>query len=85
MSLGYNPQIKFQPDLSTREGLEKIAKAHSLGGNGESANEVMNLVSKQFAKVHPRNFFLALAALEDFKTVEKRSGPKRSAAVPPLY
>jgi hypothetical protein len=83
MSLGHNPQIKFQPDLKTRLGLERIANAHNLGGNGASANEVMKIVAGQFSKVSPKNFFLALAALEEFKA--SGAAPKRSATVPPEY
>lgn len=67
MSLGYNPQIKFQPDLKTRTGLLRIAEHHNIGANGSSENEVMKIVAGQFGKIAPENFFLALAALHDFR------------------
>ena len=67
MSLGHNPQIKFQPDLSTRQGLERLAAYHHLGTNGDSANEVMKLVASQFAKIPGKSFFPALAALSEFQ------------------
>ena len=67
MSLGYNPQIKFQPDLKTRAGLLRIAEHHNIGANGSLENEVMKIVAGQFGKIAPENFFLALASLHDFR------------------
>ena len=71
MSLGHNPQIKFQPCLETREGLEKIASVLHIGQNGDSANEVMRIAASQLAKVAPRKFFAAMAALDEFSSTSK--------------
>lgn len=82
MSLGYNPVIKFQPDLETRKGLERIADYHHIGGNGSSANEVMKLFAPQVAKLKPELYFVALAELAKFQKRETSKGPKRPAPDP---
>jgi hypothetical protein len=43
----------------------------------------MKIVAGQVSKVAPKNFFLAMAALEEFKT--SGAGPKRSVAVQPSF
>lgn len=80
MSLGHNPQIKFQPCLETREGLESIARSLHIGQNGDSANEVMRIAASQIAKIKPDNFFQAMASLAEFhsKKPKVRFSTKRS-------
>jgi hypothetical protein len=85
MSLGHNPQIKFQPDLKTRQGLERIADFHCLGSNGSSANEVMKLFAPQVAMLNPKMFFVAMAALSEYQIGRAPRGPKRSKPVPPEF
>lgn len=68
--MSQNPQIKFQPDPITREGLEAIATFHALGYNSSaehgSANELTKIVMQRFAMVPPPKFWLAMAALDPF-------------------
>jgi hypothetical protein len=79
MSLGYNPVIKFQPDLETRLGLERLANAHHIGGNGSSANEVMKLFAPQIAKIAEDQLWIAMAELSKFHKRKFSKGPKRPA------
>ena len=78
MSLGYNPQIKFQPNEETRAGLEKIAQEHHIGASGESANEVCKLVMTQAAKVSPKKFWLFMASMSEFQSEAARSPSPQS-------
>jgi hypothetical protein len=61
-----NPPLKFGVPVHVKRGLQKIADYHGIGVNEPSPNGVGQQVMSVVARIPPKKYFAALAALENF-------------------